>query len=242
MAYGAEVKNSSGGVVFNTLDPAYEIVGKGTLTLQLQFTNGVSDTLWIPPFNASYTTIKNYGYRLQDAFGDWDNDIIHIFEVPVGGRVYLRKNVGTGGGRNYMTVVAHNPVRTSTDTMTVRYVTARIASNITPSTGYGMEFYDASGQKTWGSNETVLSNVLPLSVQSSTNTWFCWSGDFAYTQQSSVCGLPLYRGINKTSGGFTKYGTQFRGWPSLIRETIFCGMSVTQDVEGFSCDIDWNEI
>ena len=240
MAYGAEVKNSSGDVVFNTLDPVFEIVGKGTITLNLQFINNVSDTLWVPPFS-SYSTIRNFGYQKQDALGDWDDGVIHIFEVPVGGRVYLHQTTADNGTRNYMTVVAHNPVRTPTDTMTVRYVTARIATYFAPSTGYGMEFYDASGQVTWSSNKPVLSNVLPLSVQSSTNTWFSWNGDFAMSQGSS-CGLSLYRGINKTSGGFTKYGTQFRGWPGLTRNTKFCGMSAVQDINGFSCDINWNTI
>lgn len=241
MSYGAEVLNSNGDVVFNTQDPVYEILGKGTVTLNLQFTNRSSDTIWNSPNFNSYSTIKNWGYSGQDVLGDWDDGVLTIYEVLNGDRIYRRTATASGQTRNYETLVAHYPTRTSNDKLYVRYVQVKAASNFSPSSGYGMEFYDATGQTTWSSSKQIITNILPLSQTTTTNRWYCWGGDLAYSQ-GAACGMPLYRGLRGTSNGFIKNGTQFKGWPSFTRQTIFCGMSFAQDIRGFSCDIDWGEI
>lgn len=241
MAYGAEVKNSNGDVVFNTTDPVYEVVGKGTITLSLQFANNVSDTIWNSPNFNSYSTLKNWGYRGQDVLGDWDDGVLTVYEVLNGDRIYRHTTTANGQTRNYETLVAHYPTRTANDKLYVRYIQVKPASDFPPSGGYGMEFYNSAGATTWSSSKKIITNVLPLSVGTTTNRWYCWGGDLAYSQGTG-CGMPLYRGIRGTSTGFIKNATQFRGWPGFTRETIFCGMSVTQDVRGFSCEVDWNAV
>lgn len=237
MSYGAEVTNSNGDLVFSTEDPVFQIIGKGTVNLGLILsTRGME--IWSDPGYSSYSVSNFPVYGNSNAIGDWEDDVLTLYEVNSGDRVYKWETVNTSTGERIQRLYSHN--KTS-----VRYVQVRVASSIpVPSTGYGMVFYDASGNVTWYDGNKVLDNVLPLSITSTTNRWFYWSGTPAITN-GSFCGFQRFRGIRGASSSFVKEASSM-GYISIaganFRNTNFCGISFDRSTHGFSANIDWDTI
>lgn len=236
MAYGAEITNSNGDIVFTTSDPTFQVIGKGTVSLSLFTTQGME--IWSDPNYSSYTTSTLPAYRNLNAIGDWDDDVVTLYEILDGDRVYKWETVNTSSGARVQYLFSHNK-------SSVRYVQVRRSSTITPpSGGYGMVFYDDGGDVTWYDGNKVLDNVLPLSQTSTTNRWFYWSGTPAITG-GSFCGLRRYRGIRGQASGFVKEASSMAYFgiaATEFRDTRFCGLTFDNSTHGFSANVDWNAI
>lgn len=242
MTYGAEILNSSGDTVFNTEDPTYEVISKGTASLPRQLSSAIYETIWTDPNFSSYSVQNGYyGFRNPSAVSNWPDGALIFYEILAGQTLYKLQNVTYTGGT--VTTRAENLVSWNTvdGTKTFRYVIVRPTSYLTPSSGYGMEFYNSAGEVTWSSQKPVLSNVKPLSQTSTTNRWFSWSGDYTFSQ-GQYCGLYLYKGLRVNSSGFIKQSTTFGSFlPS--RDTRMCGLPAgSQAIRGLSADIDWDEV
>lgn len=236
MAYGAEVTNANGEVVFSTEDPVFQIIGKGEVSLG-GFLSSQTVAIWPDPNYSSYSTITAPTYRNGNAIGDWDDDVLTLWEVLSGERLYKWETVDTGTGARIMQLYSHNKT-------TARYVQVRRATTLTaPTSGYGMVFYDGNGDATWYDSNKVLDNVLPLSVTSTSNRWYYWHGDMVFTS-GSFCGYRRYRGIRGTSSGFVKEASDI-SFALLAganyRISAMC-TSYDRSSHGFSANIDWDEV
>ena len=249
MAYGGVVYNSSGNVVFSTEDESLEVIGKGTINLSYyqQAFNNVSH-LYDPNYTGSATSI-NVGIRgikvAADAIGDWDDDVLTLLEVNSGERVFRYHTYYVSSGRKVLQVFKYGANDFSGET--VRYVQVRRASNLTAPTGYGMAFYNSSGDITWSSQAKILDNVQPLSVTSTTNRWFYHQGDpvtAPYGGGYSNQGPKLIRGIQGNSSSFTKFASRmgFYGITAQMFADVRLAGSYDRSTVGFSANIDWDSI
>jgi hypothetical protein len=238
MSYGAEIFNSNGETVFNTEDPTYEVVSKGTASLGYALSQFESTFIWSDPnYSSSYTQTGYKGYRNTSALGNYNDDSLIFYEILPGQAVYKLTVVTSGSSVRRDEILAWHP----SGHTSIRYVVVRPTSSIASSGGYGAEFYNAAGQVTWTSTKPVLSNVLPLSQTSTTNRWFCWTGDKVYSQGSS-CGVPSAKGIRASSSSFIKQST---GFGQLITGTspAFCGLPTgSQAMRGLTADVNWGLI
>ncbi|MGJ8660440.1 MAG: hypothetical protein ACSHXL_00245 [Bacteroidota bacterium] len=237
MTYGAQITNSSGDLVFTTEEPVFQVIGKGTVSLDYVFNTSIE--IWLDPNYSSYSVESNLPvYRNQDAVGDWDDDVLTLYEINSGDRVYKWETVDTSNGNRIQRLWSHSKA-------SVRYVQVRLSSTLpAPNTDYGMVFYDESGAVTWSDSSKVLDNVLPLSVTSTTNRWFYWSGTPARTD-GSFCGNFRIRGIRGSASSFIKEASSI-GYltpaNSSFRDTRFCGLTFDRSTHGFSANIDWNSV
>jgi len=249
MAYGGVVYNSSGNVVFSTDDESFEVVSKGTITCSyLQTSSSSSRHL----FDAAYTgSGSNYSHgrkgikRNGNAVGDFDDGELILLEVNNGEHVFKWQTYNTGSGAKVLEVYKYGSDNTSS--ATVRYVKVRRASNLTAPTGYGMAFYNSSGDLTWSSQAKILDNVLPLSTTSTTNRWFYFQSEEVTAPKGggySNQGPKLYRGIRGNSTSFTKLASRmaFYGIASSSFSDVRLAGSYSRATVGFSANIDWDEI
>jgi hypothetical protein len=237
MPYGAQITNDSGDLVFTTEEPVFEVIGKGTVNLDYVFNRSVG--IWPDPNYSSFSVESNLPiYRNQNAIGDWDDDVLTLYEINSGDRVYKWETVNTSNGDRIQLLWSHNKA-------SVRYIQVRLTSSLpAPSEPYGMVFYDANGAVTWSDSSKVLDNVLPLSVTSTTNRWFYWSGTPARTGGVS-CGNFRIRGIRGASSSFIKEASDI-GFlspaDSSNRDTRFCGLTFDRSTHGFSANVVWESI
>jgi hypothetical protein len=238
MTYGAQITNGNGDLVFTTEEPVFEVIGKGTVSLDFVFNASVG--IWPDPDYSSYSVERNLPvYRNQNSIGDWDDDVLTLYEVNSGDRVYKWESRNNSTGYRQQLLWSHN-------TGSVRYVQVRLASSLpAPSTNYGMVFYNESGAVTWSDSSKVLDNVLPLSITSTTNRWFYWSGTVARTGGTLSCGNFRVRGIRGSTSSFIKEASDI-GFLSPAnssnRDTRYCGLTFDRSTHGFSANIDWNSV
>lgn len=240
MAYGAEVTNSNGDVVFSTEDPVFQVIGKGQISIPLLLSSQTTRIMNDPDYNYnSGYNITAPTYSNGSAIGDWEDDVLTFWEVLSGERLYKYETADTNTGARIMNILSHNKT-------TARYVQVRIASNITvPSSGYGMVFYNNNGDVTWYDGNKVLDNVLPLTITTTSNRWYYFNGDPARTTGDQyTCGYALYRGIRGTSTGFVKEATNasFSGIAAANRRYTPLCVSYDRSTHGLSANIDWDTV
>ncbi len=222
MTYGIEIKNDSGGVVFNSNDPVMMATEKGTLSMSLNFTssNTVSNeagTSWF-----SYSTTAHRGELPMPSAGEW-----LFFEIPVAER------------RVHAVHSSNNKLYVHSNISTVRWVKAVLASQIVDSaSGYGMRTYDSSGNLTWSSAAPLIALKGTLEDTTVDANWFAFSRHFCVPSNSNP--MLHVRGIKRESTGFAKqhwrYASYYGSSPDYRQQNL------SKIIHGFCADIDFDNL
>ena len=183
--YGIEVKNAQGRVVFNSSEPALHAIAKGTISTTFQ---GSHNHFFYHEGGGSFFT-ENFNHHDGTIPAPGVGEFL-IFEITPGSQLYC-----LGGNPSFR---PNNLIMT--DMPQVNWVKAVWAKSLAPSSGFGIQVYDAQGNVTWSDSAPTLEIRGPLSNNNQSSGWFFFEHTGQYPDNRFA-----YRGIRRDSASsFTR--------------------------------------